>query len=78
MTGEETARTGPVDSLPGAEVYPFIILDGLRKGGEYEPIVRQIISGWVLTDPIPGPIYRLALIATFRHLCGITNLCLAY
>ena len=41
-----------VDILLGADVYPYILLDGLIKGAPGTPIAQNTIFGWTLTGPI--------------------------
>ena len=41
-----------IDILLGADVYPYILLDGLIKGEPGSPIAQRTIFGWTLTGPI--------------------------
>ena len=41
-----------VDILLGADVYPYILLDGLIKGAPGTPLAQHTIFGWTLTGPI--------------------------
>ena len=46
-------QPGEVDCLLGADVYPAIIMDGLRKGRQEEPITQKTVFGWALTGLTP-------------------------
>ena len=41
-------RPNKIDIIIGADLYPFILLDGVRKGPADTPIAQNTIFGWVL------------------------------
>lgn len=45
-------RTGAIDLIIGADLYPQIILDGLRRGVINEPIAQRSNLGWILSGPV--------------------------
>jgi hypothetical protein len=44
--------SGPIDILIGADYYGNIILKGLIKGNEYQPIAQKTIFGWIVSGPV--------------------------
>lgn len=51
----------PINLILGADLYNDIILKGLRKGANGEPMAQQTIFGWIVSSPIhpsipPSPI----------------------
>ncbi|XP_071579521.1 uncharacterized protein [Temnothorax nylanderi] len=40
-----------IDLLIGADIYGSILLEGLRKGSETEPVAQRTIFGWVIFGP---------------------------
>ena len=49
-----------IDCILGADVYPAIILPGLRKGCSQQPVAQNTGLGWVVTDCTPiNPTSRL-------------------
>lgn len=43
------ANPGDVDCIQEGELYPTLILEGLRKGAANLPVVQRIRLGWILT-----------------------------
>lgn len=50
------AEPSSIDCILGADVYPLIILPGLRTGIPGSPIAQQTSLGWILTGPATAPI----------------------
>lgn len=48
------ARPASVDCILGAEIYPGILLRGVRKGNTSEPIAQETRFGWILSGPVEG------------------------
>lgn len=62
--------TDPVDILLGADIYPTILLEELRKGTQNQPIAQKTIFGWILSGKIQatGPDYDVA-----THQCNVAE-----
>ncbi|XP_076301867.1 uncharacterized protein LOC143219991 [Lasioglossum baleicum] len=62
----------PIELLLGADVYPTILLDGIRRGDRCTPIAQETIFGWILSGPTTrsGASYPTA----FSHACTIDDL----
>ncbi|XP_025996217.2 uncharacterized protein LOC113005209 [Solenopsis invicta] len=41
----------PIELILGADLYPELFLDGVRRGKSGQPIAQEAIFGWVLTGP---------------------------
>ncbi|XP_076660817.1 uncharacterized protein LOC143364246 [Halictus rubicundus] len=41
----------PIELLLGADVYPQILLEGIRRGGQHAPVAQETIFGWILSGP---------------------------
>ncbi|XP_018394146.1 PREDICTED: uncharacterized protein LOC108772967 [Cyphomyrmex costatus] len=48
LADPEFYNQDPVELLLGADVYAYIALSGIRKGGSFEPIAQNTQIGWVL------------------------------
>ncbi|XP_018407674.1 PREDICTED: uncharacterized protein LOC108783572 [Cyphomyrmex costatus] len=48
LADPEFYNQDPVELLLGADVYAYIALSGIRKGGSFEPIAQNTQLGWVL------------------------------
>ncbi|XP_026829094.1 uncharacterized protein LOC113562802 [Ooceraea biroi] len=42
----------PIDVIIGADLYGSVILDGIRRGGQGDPIARNSIFGWLISGPV--------------------------
>ncbi|XP_076661021.1 uncharacterized protein LOC143364713 [Halictus rubicundus] len=51
LADPRTTSTTPIELLLGADVYPQIVLEGIRHGGRYAPIAQETIFGWILSGP---------------------------
>ncbi|XP_076287410.1 uncharacterized protein LOC143212450 [Lasioglossum baleicum] len=62
----------PIDILLGADVYPTLILDGIRRGGRRTPVAQETIFGWILSGPttMSGASPQSA----FSHVCTTEDL----
>lgn len=47
-------NNAPIELIIGADYYGAILLDGLRKGAQDEPVAQNTVFGWVLTGPVPS------------------------
>ncbi|XP_076302125.1 uncharacterized protein LOC143220345, partial [Lasioglossum baleicum] len=72
LADPDTTSTQPIELLLGADVYPTIILDGIRRGGRRMPIAQETIFGWILS----GPTTRSGSSSStaFTHACTIVDL----
>lgn len=52
LADPEPANAAPIQMIIGADLYPEIILEGLRKGKPGEPLAQRIIFGWILSGPL--------------------------
>ncbi|XP_076289809.1 uncharacterized protein LOC143213641 [Lasioglossum baleicum] len=43
-----------IQMILGADLYGDVILDGIRKGRQGQPIAQNSIFGWVISGPIPS------------------------
>ncbi|XP_076660066.1 uncharacterized protein LOC143363353 [Halictus rubicundus] len=48
----DPSSSAAIHLILGADIYPSIILDGLRKGSSGQPIAQKTIFGWVISGPI--------------------------
>uniref|UniRef100_A0ABD2W317 Peptidase aspartic putative domain-containing protein n=1 Tax=Trichogramma kaykai TaxID=54128 RepID=A0ABD2W317_9HYME len=63
-----------VEFVIGAELIPFIMLEGLRKGSIGSPLGQQTVFGWILTgEIIPKPDDSPAAVSAF-HVCAREDL----
>lgn len=44
------ADSDPIDMLLGADVYAAVVRPGLRSGGPQDPVARDTIFGWILSE----------------------------
>ncbi|XP_011860154.1 PREDICTED: uncharacterized protein LOC105557508 [Vollenhovia emeryi] len=51
LADPEFYRCGPVDIIIGSDNYGSIILKGLIKANQHEPIAQKTIFGWILSGP---------------------------
>ncbi|EZA60624.1 hypothetical protein X777_14434 [Ooceraea biroi] len=42
----------PIDVIIGADLYGSVILDGIRRGGQGDPIAQNSIFGWLISGPV--------------------------
>lgn len=42
----------PIDLIIGADLYGALILDGVRKGSDDQPIAQNTLFGWIISGPI--------------------------
>ncbi|KMQ83791.1 hypothetical protein RF55_19087, partial [Lasius niger] len=49
LADPQFSANDPVELLLGAEVYPLIFQEGLRKGGSDAPFAQKTILGWILS-----------------------------
>ncbi|KMQ85516.1 hypothetical protein RF55_15883 [Lasius niger] len=49
LADPQFSANDPVELLLGAEVYPIIFQEGLRKGGPEVPFAQKTILGWILS-----------------------------
>ena len=57
----------------GADVYPYILLDGLIKGAPGTPIAQRTIFGWTLTGPVSMGKNVTTLILLSSHISVISK-----
>ncbi|XP_071581100.1 uncharacterized protein [Temnothorax nylanderi] len=48
LADPDFTSTDPIDVLLGADAYSSIVLDGLRKGAQWQPVAQKTIFGWIL------------------------------
>ncbi|XP_029157227.1 uncharacterized protein LOC114929730 [Nylanderia fulva] len=62
-----------IDLIIGADLYPELLLDGIRKGTSGQPIAQRTIFGWVLSGPTSdaGAPHRSV---TVQHCASADNL----
>ncbi|XP_076291065.1 uncharacterized protein LOC143214212 [Lasioglossum baleicum] len=51
LADENPTSSDPIDLIIGADLYGFILVEGLRAGSMYEPIAQNSIFGWFLSGP---------------------------
>ncbi|XP_076660078.1 uncharacterized protein LOC143363366 [Halictus rubicundus] len=61
------------DFKGGADIYPHIILDGIRRGEPGKPIAQNSIFGWIISGPVVANSSRPSDPSTFV----VTHHCLA-
>ncbi|XP_076660479.1 uncharacterized protein LOC143363835 [Halictus rubicundus] len=51
LADKKPMSSDPIQIIIGADLYGFILLDGLRTGSIHEPIAQNSIFGWFLSGP---------------------------
>ena len=54
LADPDFSSPAPVDCILGGEVFPAILLDGVRSGPSNTPVAQNTRLGWILTGPISG------------------------
>lgn len=52
LADHDPMNTDPIEVIIGADLFGMLVLDGVRKGSENEPIAQNTILGWILSGPI--------------------------
>ena len=48
------AKSGQVDLLIGGDIYPNIMLEGVKRNVLGNLMAQETVFGWILTGPLPG------------------------
>ena len=51
LADPEFYAPAPVDCILGGELYPALLLDGVRRGPSNTPVAQKTKLGWILTGP---------------------------
>ncbi|XP_012543469.2 uncharacterized protein LOC105840926 [Monomorium pharaonis] len=57
-------NSDPIDVIIGADLYSELILDGVRKGNNGQPVAQNTILGWVISGPTsvsPSPRHNITV-----------------
>ncbi|XP_024887554.1 uncharacterized protein LOC112464651 [Temnothorax curvispinosus] len=55
LADSEPMNLDPIDLIIGADLFGFLLLEGVRKGAENEPIAQNTTLGWILSGPVASP-----------------------
>ncbi|XP_073820653.1 uncharacterized protein [Musca autumnalis] len=58
-------ESGPVDVLLGGNVYPIILLSGVKKGILGSLLAQETVFGWILTGPATNLVDRQRISVTY-------------
>lgn len=52
LADSDFASANKIDMIIGADVYPMILLGGLKKGPVGAPVAQETVLGWIVTGPV--------------------------
>lgn len=52
LADSDPMSSDPIDLIIGADLYGMLMLDGVRKGSDNEPVAQNTSLGWILSGPI--------------------------
>lgn len=64
----------PIDIIIGADLFSLIILEGVRKGADGEPIAQNTTLGWIISGPISSSPNYLESSVPIHHGTILENL----
>ncbi|XP_011171556.3 uncharacterized protein LOC105204198 [Solenopsis invicta] len=53
LADPNSSSTDPIDLIIGADIYPDIMRDGVRRGSRGQPIAQETIFGWIVQGRTP-------------------------
>lgn len=62
-----------IDLIIGADIYPLIICEGIRKGSQGSPMGQNTIFGWILTGKICSVVSQHQYLHTHLSTCPISE-----
>lgn len=51
LADRDPSSSHPIDIIIGADLYGFLLLDGVHRGSLNEPIAQKTVFGWILSGP---------------------------
>ncbi|XP_071652907.1 uncharacterized protein [Temnothorax longispinosus] len=52
LADDQLMSNDPIDIIIGADLFGMLLLDGVRKGPDDEPVAQNTTLGWILSSPI--------------------------
>ncbi|XP_071577173.1 uncharacterized protein [Temnothorax nylanderi] len=55
LADSEPMKLDAINLIIGADLFGLLLLEGVRKGAENEPIAQNTTLGWILSGPVDSP-----------------------